>query len=315
MERQAGVVGHAAHELVGEQQDDERDPVAQEEPAATEQHRGQPEGDGQDVGRERDAADDHEHDDERRVGERRRPPAAGRCGGRARRWGVVGGGGGGRHACRRLYPRGRDRAAASPERGAGRRTDREGRPLFPRPGSRAYDAAARDAERGSVPPRAIAARGVAMHQQIRTSPSVSAAEHPRARRDARRGPASTSRASARTTSRRTCGSSCPTSTGRCGAWEALEQGGPRAGAVAGVHVRAGPPAGPARRRPRSTSSAGRLRRPERARPRQPRPRHDPRLDRRSDREPTRRRVRAARAASRSRRGWIGGDVDEASAAS
>ena len=65
---QADVVGVAAHQLVGEEQADERDPVAQEEPAAAEQDGGQAERHEEHVGRDRHAADEHQRGEDDDVG-------------------------------------------------------------------------------------------------------------------------------------------------------------------------------------------------------------------------------------------------------
>ena len=61
------VVGHPAHQFIREEQHDERDPVPQEQPAATQGDGRQPEGDRKHVGREADAALEHQPDDERAV--------------------------------------------------------------------------------------------------------------------------------------------------------------------------------------------------------------------------------------------------------
>ncbi len=68
VDRQADVVGVAAHQLVGEEQADERDPVAQEQPAASEQDGRQPERDEQDVRRDRHPADEHQRRQDHDVG-------------------------------------------------------------------------------------------------------------------------------------------------------------------------------------------------------------------------------------------------------
>ena len=65
---QADVVGVAAHQLVGEEQADERDPVAQEQPTAAEQHGGQTEGHEEHVGGDRHAADEHQRRQDHDVG-------------------------------------------------------------------------------------------------------------------------------------------------------------------------------------------------------------------------------------------------------
>ena len=62
------VVGVAAHQLVGEEQPDERDPVAQEQAAAAEQDGGEAEGDEQHVRRDRDAPDEHQGRQDHDVG-------------------------------------------------------------------------------------------------------------------------------------------------------------------------------------------------------------------------------------------------------
>ena len=63
--REAGVIGDAAHELVGEEDRDERNPVAKEEPGSPQEDRDKEEGDRQDVGVEfLEAAPDHERHDE-----------------------------------------------------------------------------------------------------------------------------------------------------------------------------------------------------------------------------------------------------------
>ncbi len=69
MDGQARVVGDPAHQLVGEEQGDERDPVPEEEPAPTEDDRRQAERHRQDIRRERQPALEHDHDDQQRVAE------------------------------------------------------------------------------------------------------------------------------------------------------------------------------------------------------------------------------------------------------
>ena len=63
MDGQARVVRDPAHQLVGEEQGDERDPVPEEEPASPEDDRRQAERHRQDIRRERHPALEHDHDE------------------------------------------------------------------------------------------------------------------------------------------------------------------------------------------------------------------------------------------------------------
>ena len=60
MDGQTELVGVAAHQLVREEEGDERDPVAQEELAATQQEGGQGQGHDHDIGRHADSPNDHQ---------------------------------------------------------------------------------------------------------------------------------------------------------------------------------------------------------------------------------------------------------------
>ena len=68
VDRQPELVGVASHQLVGEEERHERDPVAQEELAAAEQYGCQAEADDNDVGRDGDAPSDHQDGEQDRVG-------------------------------------------------------------------------------------------------------------------------------------------------------------------------------------------------------------------------------------------------------
>ena len=68
---QADVVGVAAHQLVGEEQPDERDPVAHEQPSAADEDGGQAERDEQDVRGDRHAPDEHERRQDDDIGANR----------------------------------------------------------------------------------------------------------------------------------------------------------------------------------------------------------------------------------------------------
>ena len=78
VDRESGVVGDPAHQLVGEEDHDERKPIAEEEPGAADEDRDQAERHEQDVRRDPQAAREHQPDDQRAVStDRDEQPALG----------------------------------------------------------------------------------------------------------------------------------------------------------------------------------------------------------------------------------------------
>jgi hypothetical protein len=69
VDRQAEFVRVAAHQLVGEEQGQERNPVAQEQPASAEDYRGESQADHDHVRRQRNTAGDHQQREKDGVGD------------------------------------------------------------------------------------------------------------------------------------------------------------------------------------------------------------------------------------------------------
>ena len=81
VDREARVVGDAAHQLIGQEDDHEWQPVAEEEARAAEQHRCEDECHREHIGRQAQAAGKHQDRDQHGVAGRRARAASARCAG------------------------------------------------------------------------------------------------------------------------------------------------------------------------------------------------------------------------------------------